>query len=301
MVTVAFIMSASHSGSTLLAMLLGSQQGATTIGDTAGTGHRDAPDYRCSCGALACQCPFWADVVRDMAARGVAFDITDFGTRTVVDHGWFINRVLRVEHRGRCLEAMRDLVLSGSRRWRARFDLIAQRYVALAESASAQRRSRVFVDSSKQPHRLKFLLRIPELRFRVVHLVRDVRGVVDTYLKTNRWTVERSATEWRRSLQAAECLLAGLKDEQWCQVHYEALCADPGGELARLCRFLDLDAEKVNLSFRSAGLHVFGNSMRLASSDEVVLDDDWRRTLDDDALRTFDRVAGAMNRKYGYE
>ena len=37
MTKLAFIMAASHSGSTLLAMLLGSHPQATTIGDTAGT------------------------------------------------------------------------------------------------------------------------------------------------------------------------------------------------------------------------------------------------------------------------
>ncbi len=49
------------------------------------------------------------------------------------------------------------------------------------------------------------------------------------------------------------------------------------------------------------GLRVFGNSMRLESQQEVRLDDRWKTELNRDDLSTFERVAGTINRKLGYE
>ena len=78
---LAFIMAASHSSSTLLAMLLGSHPQATTVGDTAGTLSRRNPNYRCSCRKRANLCPFWLQVIDRMASKGFYMDVTDFKTR----------------------------------------------------------------------------------------------------------------------------------------------------------------------------------------------------------------------------
>ena len=41
--------------------------------------------------------------------------------------------------------------------------------------------------------------------------------------------------------------------------------------------------------------------MRLKSTSEIRLDEKWRKTLSPEDLAVFDRVAGPMNRKYGYD
>ena len=46
--------------------------------------------------------------------------------------------------------------------------------------------------------------------------------------------------------------------------------------------------------------HVFGNPMRLRSSSEIQLDEGWREELDAEDLETFERIAGAHNRAFGY-
>ncbi len=301
MTTLAFIMAASHSGSTLTAFLLGAHPDATTIGDTAGTAIRRDPDYRCSCGTLARECSFWQRLAQAMAARGFEFDIGDFGTSFRHPQSKLIDRILRAEYRSRPLELLRDGLLGLSSTWRRRSREIMTRNVALAELATGMGGSRVFVDSSKLPHRAKFLLRIPQLRVKVIHLVRDGRGVAETYLRWNGWSMRKAATEWKRSIVAAGRLLVRLEPSRWTEVRYEELCSNPRGELERLCTFLGLDPERVVLDFRSAELHVFGNGMRLESQREVILDDRWKTELNSDDLSTFERVAGTTNRKLGYE
>ncbi len=301
MTKLAFIMAPSHSGSTLLAMLLGSHPQATTIGDTAGTLHRKNPDYRCSCGNRPRACPFWLHVKDEMARQGFKLDITDFATRFEHPESRFIDRVLHAEHRGPILETIRDSVLGLSTGWRRKFWTIAERNVALIETVTKVTNSQILVDSSKQPHRLKFLLRIPELEVKVIHLVRDGRSVAHTYIQDNGWSVEKSAFEWHRGVVAAEKLLARLEQGMWRQVRYEDLCADPQAELGKLCVFLDLDPSRVNLDFRSAGLHVFGNKMRLSSERDIRLDDKWRTELTDSQVSTIEHLAGKQLTRYGYE
>ena len=294
-------MAASHSGSTLLAMLLGSHPQATTIGDTAGTIYRKDPDYRCSCGYKAQACPFWMHVIDQMARRGFSLDITDFGTRFDYPENRFIDRVLHAEHRGPILETIRDSVLWLSTEWRRRFRIIAERNVALIETVTKVTNSQMLIDSSKLPRRLKFLLRIPELEVKVIHLVRDGRGVAHTYIQDNGWSVEKSAIEWRRGVIAAEKLLARLDRGMWRQVRYEDLCSDPQAELEKLCVFLNLDPSRVNMDFRSTGLHVFGNKMRLSSERAIRLDNKWRTELTDLEISTIEHLVGEQLIRYGYE
>ena len=300
MAKLAFIMAPSHSGSTLLAMLLGSHPQATTIGDTGGTLSRKNPDYRCSCGNRSQVCPFWLNIRDQMARRGFKLDITDFATRFEYPKSRFINRVLHAEHRGPILEAIRDSVLWLSTGWRRQFQTIARQNVALIETLTKVTNSRILIDSAKHPHRVKFLLRIPELEVKVIHLVRDGRGVVHTYINDNNWSVEKSAFEWRRGILAAEKLLARLDPSMWMQVRYEDLCSDPQAELQKLCVFLGLEPSRVNLDFRSAGLHVFGNKMRLSSERAICLDDKWRTELTDSDVRAVEHLAGRQLTRYGY-
>lgn len=300
MTKLAFIMAASHSGSTLLAMLLGSHPQATTVGDTGSTSYRKDPDYRCSCGLKAQTCPFWLHVIDQIARRGFNMDVTDFGTRFEYPESRFIDRVLHAEHRGPILETIRDSVLWLSTEWRRQFRTIAGRNVALVETVTKVTDSQILIDSSKLPRRLKFLLRIPEFEVKVIHLVRDGRGVALTYIQDNGWSVEKSAIEWRRGIVAAEKLLVRLDRDMWRQVRYEDLCSDPQAELEKLCVFLNLDPARLNLDFRSAGLHVFGNKMRLSSEQAVRLDDKWRTELTDSEIVTIERLAGSQLKTYGY-
>lgn len=300
MTKLGFIMAASHSGSTLLAMLLGSHPQATTIGDTAGTASRKHPDYCCSCGNRPQVCPFWQHVKGQMARRGFNLDVTDFGTHFEYPESRFINRVLHAEHRGPILETIRDSVLWLSPGWRRQFRTIAERNVTLVKTVTKVTNSQILIDSSKHPHRLKFLLRIPELEVKVIHLVRDGRGVAHTYIQDNGWSVEKSAFEWRRGVLAAEKLLARLDRGIWRQVRYEDLCSDPQAELEKLCVFLNLNPSRVNMAFRSAGLHVFGNKMRLSSEQAVRFDDKWRTELTDSQIYTIEHLAGEQLMMYGY-
>ena len=112
--------------------------------------------------------------------------------------------------------------------------------------------------------------------------------------------VEKAAVEWRRNVVAEEKLVARLDPDRWQRVHYEDLCSEPKTQLEKLCVFLNLDPSLVNMDFRSAGLHVFGNVMRLSSETGIILDEQWRTELTKSQVATVESIAGKELRRFGY-
>jgi hypothetical protein len=319
---VAYIQAASHSGSTLLAMLLNSHPEVCTVGELKITALGDVARYRCSCGALILECPFWSGVTADMRAAGFDFDIGHPGTHFAAIRSAPAQRLLRPLHRGAAFEGLRDLALACTPGWRGFLAATQARNAALIGSVLARSGKNVIVDSSKIGMRLKFLLRNPSLDVRVVRVKRDGRAVALTYMDpehfadasnpalrgggsgasrdAERLAAASAAREWLRSNEEAEAVLAGIEPGRRLEVSYEGLCRDTEGTLRRIFTFLGVDAGRERPPFRAAVHHVIGNGMRLDSSSEVRLDERWRQALSAQDLQTFDAVAGRMNRRLGY-
>ena len=320
--TLCYLLSASHSGSTLLAMLLGAQEGICSAGELKAAALGNPDLYRCSCGRFIKECEFWSQVQEEMAQEGIAdFDITRAGTNVHQVESRYCRRLLAPLFRGLPLELARDAALHLSPRWRNHLRETRRRNAALIKAVGRVAEASVVVDSSKQALRLKYLLHDPGFHVKVIRLVRDGRAVSLTYL--DEWTfadasdvslrgggsgfkrpsldsMAVAANQWKRSNEAADCLVKGLPDSSWTHVSYEELCQDPGTTLQRLQKFLGFDDAEVNLNFRSVPQHVIGNGMRLDSTSQIRLDDRWRSHLSASDLEGFDRVAGGLNRSYGY-
>jgi hypothetical protein len=316
-----YVLAASHSGSTLLTMLLGSHPELCTVGELKVTSLGDPERYRCSCGELIRSCPFWQHVTRDLNDQGVPFDIAATGTDIRFGASRYVLRLLRPLHRGLAFEMIRDAALALSPTWRRGLPKIQRANAALAHVICSRRKAKVIVDSSKVGIRLKYLLRNPELDITVVRMVRDGRAVALTYVDpvrfadakdvqlqgggmggdraSERLSMADAAREWRRSNEEAEALLRGLPTSRWTEVRYEALCADTPGTLRRLFAFIGVDPD-ADVGLRRRDLHVIGNGMRLDSGKDVVLDERWKSTLTPSDLATFDEVAGGLNRRLGY-
>jgi len=317
-----YVLAASHSGSTLLAMLLGSHAETCTVGELKVTSLGDAGHYLCSCGQPIRQCTFWQQVHAGMAAQDVSFDIANAATDIRHDPTWYTGRLLRPLHRGALMERLRDAALSLSPTWHRVRAGVQRRNRLLVQIICDLYGAHMLIDSSKVGLRLKYLLRDPELDVRVVRLIRDGRAVALTYRDPHEFAdakdanlrhggngdgwaehgrpIRDGAWEWRRSNEEAECLLRGVDPSRWTDVHYEELCADPDATMDRLFRFLGLDPERRIGEFRTRAAHVIGNGMRLDTDCSVQTDDRWRSILTAEDLAEFDAVAGDLNRRYGY-
>jgi hypothetical protein len=319
---LAYILAASHSGSTLLALLLGSHPKMCTVGELKLGSLDDRESYLCSCRTPLVKCSFWQAVREGMKRRGFDFIPEDAGTDFRTGATPYVSRLLRPLHRRRSVEALRDALLALSPHWRAQYPVLQRRNAALVETVLELTGSEVIVDSSKTGLRLKFLRRNSALDVGAIRLVRDGRAVALTYMEPGQFAdavdpqlrgggtgnsrsrvmgMERAALLWKRSSEEADAVIASMPRGRYLRVRYEDLCSDPERVFGAICDFLGVERVETFRDFRRAEQHVVGNGMRLDTRNEIVLDDRWRTALSASDLQAFDRVAGELNDKYGYK
>jgi hypothetical protein len=299
---LAYILAASYSGSTLLAMLLGCQQDAITVGEMRVPSLSDPDSYLCSCGEQIKKCQFWNDVSEGMAQRGIpGFDITDAQLSIHYAKSSYLRRLLDPLPRGAFLEMVRTIGLSLSPEWRGHLRNVHQRNSTLVEVLKEITGTKVVVDSSKIAVHLRYLLKAPALKTKVIWLVRDGRAVSNSMLGHGTKTMADAALSWRRNNEGAERVLSEMPSSQWMFLKYEDFCKQPEETLRGLCKFLGMDASNVVLDFRAKQQHVLGNDMRLKSGSEIRADERWRTKLSKEDLAVFEAVAGDLNKKYGYQ
>lgn len=323
MIQIAYILAASHSGSTLLTMLLNSHSEVATIGERFTGYPEDLSWYLCSCGCKIRECHFWQWVASKMRKRGINFDLQEFGTSFSMPDSHIATTLLGPLHRGPGLELLRDIGLRLFSRWPDRVPEIMRANEIFVEVVLEYYHARLFVDKGNRALRLKHILRIPSFDVKVIRLIRDGRGVALTYKdparfadakdpeirgggnggrgKSERLSMAQGAHQWRRSNEEAEHVLRCLDKSQWIEVRYEELCKDIESTLDRLFKFLGLDPDSRARDFRSIEHHILGNGMRLDRTSEISLDERWKSVLSEEDLRIFERIAGKINRRYGYE
>ncbi len=296
-----YITSASFSGSTLLTFLLNANQKIATIGELKGDS-MDVESYCCSCGEPIGRCPFWTTIVARLNEAGIPFDLSNKWTQCGfrIQGARFSNRVFRTRVHGRVLEMCRDAYLALAPRCAGELAEIRKRNVAFVNAVTEVTGRPYFLDGSKDPTRLKFLLGIPEFAIKVIHLVRDGRGVMNSNMKRHQMGPELAAREWVTAQEEIGLVLRYVRPEAQMCVHYEDLCVDPRGVVGSILSFLNLPADDVNMVFRDCTHHIVGNAMRFESSSDIKLDTKWQRELSPEDLRVFEHLASRMNEKFGY-
>ncbi len=283
---VVYIASLGRSGSTLLGSLLGQLPGAVFVGEVRGVWRAALYERLCGCGVPFRECEFWSAV------------------GNAAGHGWdsaFAERALRLDqevcrHRTLLRRATHgDDVQVRSRLPEYRSNLV-RLYDAIAEVADA----RVVIDTSKDPVYGSMLARDSRIRARVVHLVRDARGVAYSRQKVvarpetvtpggdqlylPRSGVVRCSLEWVVENVLIETQL--FRDQRYVRVRYEDLARYPALELGKLVSLTGIgqgDPAVVGLLrgnrfFATRPHSVGGNPMQVrAGKTSIAVDDDWRR------------------------
>jgi len=298
-VTVLYVLSSPHSGSTLLGAALSSHP---QIGFAGELFEIPVPAWDpgrpCSCGEPAGACPYWSAV--RAAYEGIA-STAELRKGEAAYDSW------------RALPRVGLARLLGSRRLRAH----VERLRALVETIATASGKPVVIDSSKgAPRGLCYAFaRSDRFDVRFLHLVRDGRGVVGSR-KTrevrvsptgefNPHAVTRYSALWVFA-NLAFVLLFGLRRDRYLRLRYEDFTRDPGGTLARLCRFVGVDPAPLLEHLERGGdfpiVHVVaGNRLRLAGPVRIrPSTPDWQQRLTPHELRTYSMIAGGTARLFGY-
>ena len=285
MTRVIFLAGLARSGTTLLERALAELPGVQTLGEVNHLWKRSlVDDELCGCGEPFSRCSFW----RAVGER--AFD------------GWGKVDVAAVEAaQGR---AMRLRHIRGLARGRSEMasaaELIADHHRRIYDAAGAVSGTSVVVDSSKHPALAYVLRPEPAIDLRVVHVVRDSRGVAYSWTKqverpegragaSERWMIRygpaTSALLWLAH-NSSTAMLRSL-DTPVLLVRYESFVHEPRETLAAVARFAGLELGDGALDFVESGAirlrpahTASGNPLRFASGRlEIRADEAWRSHL----------------------
>jgi len=297
--TLAYIMSPSYSGSTLLTLLLADHPDIATVGELKATSRGDLSTYYCSCGALLKACPFWSNVQETMHGYGRKFSLDNYDTHFHHPPHLLTDRLLRTSVRSPLFETIREtgFLLSPTAR-KIRTKIIEQNKALIDIICSLQKAS-VFLDGSKDPIRLKILFSTGLWDIRAIHLIRDGRGVTNSYMKNQNMSMNKAAQEWVTTQKECKQMTRLLGNRRCLTVYYEALCQEPEKTLASIYDFLKIESETQPSLNRIK--HIMGNRMRLGQHKDIRLDEKWKQSLSASNLLIFKDIAGELNRRHGYK
>jgi hypothetical protein len=295
-----------RSGSTMLDLLLGQIPSLVPVGELRFIWRRGlAQNQLCGCGRPFRDCEFWQAVGR-----------AAFGGWENVD----VDEMVELERRVDRHRFLPFLVVPWAwpaycRRLGRYTRVLADLYRGVAEASGG----RVVVDSTKDPP-FAFLLRhVPGLDVRLLHLVRDSRGVAYSWTKVVR---KPERTDEVEHMDVYHPLGMGLR---WLVynglvhalarlrvphllVRYERLVTEPHRHLAQIMRLAGVDAGPDAFAFLdddavSLGVHhtVAGNPMRFSRGRiRLRVDDAWREKLPRAQQLAVYVLTWPLMRLYGY-
>lgn len=304
-----------RSGSTLVEKLINELPCTVSVGETVHLWERGVRDReRCGCGEPFDACPQWTAVGEKA-----------FGGWDHVD----VDRMIELrwrEDRSRRLPQILQAVRSGNLSEAQLEYLAGMRAVLLAAAEVAAGRlgidvdQVVLLDSSKHLSTAALLACDPALDVRVLHLLRDPRGVAYSWMKTvqrpetdgeimPQYSAKRTAGRWVTDNLGFDALAAlGVPT---LQLRYEDVLASPEDRILEIARFAGaIDDETATLDFidgasatLSTPMHsIAGNPLRFGGDELTLrLDDAWRTKLPASERRTVELITRPVLGRFGYE
>jgi hypothetical protein len=304
---VLYIGGSGRSGSTLLELMMGQVPGCCSVGELSAIWLRGLVENElCGCGKPFADCPFWRQVGEEA-----------FGGWDRVDPEGILRLQASVD-RTRYIPFM-----LGPPSWplyRARMgrytEVLRRLYGAIHRVSGAS----VVVDSTKRPSTGFLVRKVRRLELRLVHLVRDSRGVAhswtkevrkpevvdrDEYLDTYnpfrmgfRWVTYNSLIHFLRLDPAIPSLL----------VRYEDLVRDPRKTVRRILGLAGLSLREEELGgigdrwVRVTAAHtIAGNPVRFRHGRIALrLDEEWRRRLRPRDREVVSAITLPLLARYGY-
>lgn len=304
---VLYIAGSGRSGSTLLELMLGQVPGFCSVGELSYIWVRGvSEDELCGCGKRFLQCPFWRQVGEEAFGAWDRVDSDDLvSLRAAVDRTRFVPLMLAP---------------ATSLRYRAMLTRYAHLLGRLYDAILRVTGARVVVDSTKHASTGFLLRRVPGVDLRVVHLVRDGRGVAYSWMKEvrkpeamdrdaylDRYPPGRMAVRWM-TYNSLVHLLRLDADIPSLLVRYEDLVREPHRTIRRIVSLAGEAIRDQDLGFIGDGWvhtstdhNIAGNPVRFTRGRMPLrIDDEWRRKMAARDRRLFSAIAFPLLARYRY-
>jgi len=303
-VRVLYVAGSGRSGSTLLDRMLGQVPGVFSAGELRDIWQRGVLEGRlCGCGEAFHTCPVWRKVGEVAFGGWDALDLAAVQElRQRLDRPWSVPQLLASR-----------VSPSWDRDVAAYRAILGKLYPAIAEVTGA----RVIVDSSKIATFAMLLGQVPGLELRTVHLVRDPRGVVNSWRKAVRREdgggrdamIRYGVVPAAARYVAYNALAHGLRAMgPYRFLRYEDLIEAPRDTVARVLAFAGIATPGETLGYLrddevdlEPNHTVDGNPMRMSSGPVALRRDDaWRTGLSPWDRRLTMALTAPLALGYGY-
>ena len=194
-------------------------------------------------------------------------------------------------------------------------DDIFRPYSIISSKSSAE----VIIDSTKTIYWISSMLRLQELKkefdIYLLHLVRDGRAVLNSYLKRRKNTsVEYISKLWLKRVTNNEKFFKDFSRGNKIQLAYEKLATTPQETIQDICNFLGINFMPEMLNYWQYEHHIISGNRETKSLVEkyqsqpeasyksqdlcIKLDLSWQTSLTEDTLKKFYALIGDKNKPY---
>lgn len=256
---ILYLLGSGRSGTTLLATILNSTNDISTSGELHQFYTYLIDKSACSCGAIVNECDFWSHVIKDMDLT--PDDIQVYAKKQNNEEGHrYIPSILL----GR--KASPDYMESQKKLFSAIADHTDKNWI---------------LDSSKYIGRFLLLNQIPSLKLKGIYVVRDVRGVINSFNKQVQTPKKPISTILYYLLTNFFGQLVCWINKDVIKLKYEDLIDNPHQHIQGIySKLLDYNKEAVALNDVFEIPHIIGGN-RLKSSKTIKIKKDtaWKTTI----------------------
>lgn len=293
-----YIASDVRSGSTLLDLMLGSHSEISSVGEIQyltdhfrrkGTGY--SWDWKCTCGKDFKDCEFWSKI-NSLVKEKTGDDISERET-------W----VRRVKQPFAYLTMSNSLLkkMSKNKTYLSKGLEASSFCWEIVDAISAKTGKGVIVDSSKNAEQFRYLYFWRPTSIKMIHLVRDGRGVVHSKMTRAGDTAKKATKNWVLENLKISAIKKRLPKKNKMTIRYEDLCNNPEKEIQKILKFINVSSE-ANLLSGEDRHNVCGSPHRFDwKKMEINLDERWKADLSAESKKTFTIFGGWLNRIYGYK
>ena len=271
---VIYLMGSGRSGSTLMNIIFGNHPEVVAPGELNNVNRLKQKKFTCSCEARVEDCDYWKAVMEDWVIKSSESRISSY-----------LQKMPLIE-KAKSPFAWLKLMLNYPGQSKYFKDYLDSTYDFLKSIQTKSNKS-VIVDISKNPLRAYAFMQHPNIDLRLIHLVRDARGVswsLNKFVKVEvkQQKVSRTALFWVVVNRLSNFVRKKAKHSGL--IRYEDFVQNPEETTREICEICDIDPQPIidiikgDVALEDSHI-MAGNKLRRQKSITLKLDTAWRDNL----------------------
>jgi len=284
---------------------LGTHPDVVNVGHMIGPGASFKKLPNCSCRKQHDKCQFWKNVEKELNKLGEPKNLY-FGLHfnSILEKRTVFNRLIVGGLIFDRIERLRNSIVKNYSKYYEEIKRIKKRNIRYIEAIKKVSNKNIIIDSSKDILRLQYLMEIPFLDIKVVHLVREPQGAVSSSLrrakKRNKGSKSLVWTTLRWLLYEKKIekkILNKIKRKNQYTVIYEDLCGNPLLVLDEIADQFGIKKGKFTTDYNPRNQHIYGNAIRIREPEKVKRDMRWEKEFNQLQISTIDFISSRYYNK----